>query len=167
MDNTTHHHSEETSFVPLIVTFAVVAVLTVVLQFFSTEVSSRGIMLYFMASFFLVFGGLKAINWKLFVEAFSSYDVLAQKSSLYAWSYPAIELLLGFAYLIRFALVATNVVTIVVMLITAYSILKVLIKKQTIVCACLGAIFKLPLSKVSLFESILMATMAALSLVKF
>ena len=61
--------------------------------------------------------------------------------------------------------VATNVAEIVLMLIGAAGVLKALIDKRSIRCACLGSVLNLPMTTVSLVEDVGMATLGGLALV--
>jgi cation transport ATPase len=115
----------------------------------------------FMAGFFLVFSFFKLLNLSAFANAYRGYDLIAAKSAAYAYAYPFIELALGIAYLIRWNPIATNWITLVVMIVSAAGVLNALRKRQLIECACLGTVFKLPMSKVTLIEDLSMAAMAA------
>ena len=119
----------------------------------------------FMAGFFVVFSFFKLLNLSGFVQAYRGYDLIAAKSAAYAWAYPFIELALGVAYLTRWQPQITHAATLVVMLISAAGVLNALRKRQLIECACLGTVFKLPMSKVTLIEDLSMALMAAVMLV--
>ena len=68
------------------------------------------------------------------------------------------------AYLTNFQPAMTNTVTLIVMSISAIGVLKSLLAKRKIRCACLGTVFNLPMSTVTLVEVSLMAAMAALML---
>jgi copper chaperone CopZ len=120
----------------------------------------------FMAGFFLVFSFFKLLNLSGFVQAYRGYDLIAAKSSAYAWAYPFIELALGVAYLIRWQPQITHWITLAVMLVSAAGVVNALRKRQLIECACLGTVFKLPMSKVTLIEDLTMAAMAAVMLTK-
>jgi copper chaperone CopZ len=115
----------------------------------------------FMAGFFLVFSFFKLLNLSAFAQAYRGYDLIASRSMGYAYAYPFIELALGVAYLIRWNPVATNWITLAVMLLSAAGVVNALRKRQLIECACLGTVFKLPMSKVTLIEDLSMAAMAA------
>ena len=119
----------------------------------------------FMAGFFVVFSFFKLLNLSGFVQAYRGYDLIAAKSAAYAWAYPFIELALGVAYLTRWQPQITHAATLAVMLISAAGVLNALRKRQLIECACLGTVFKLPMSKVTLIEDLSMALMAAVMLV--
>lgn len=119
----------------------------------------------FMAGFFLVFSFFKLLNLSGFVQAYRGYDLIAAKSAAYAWAYPFIELALGVAYLTRWQPQVTHWATLAVMLISAAGVLNALRKRQLIECACLGTVFKLPMTKVTLIEDLSMAMMAAVMLV--
>jgi copper chaperone CopZ len=118
-------------------------------------------MRHFMAGFFLVFSFFKLLNLSAFADAYSTYDVLARRSRTYAQAYPFIELLLGAAYLVNFEPTVTNVVTLVVMGVSTVGVVQSLFQKRKIRCACLGTVFNLPMSVVTLTEDLLMVAMAA------
>ena len=114
----------------------------------------------FMGSFFLVFGLLKVIRLKAFAMAYKKYDLLAMRSGLYAQVYPFLELALAAAFLLNFQVLVASWVTLVVMLIGALGVYLKLRKKEEIPCACLGTVFKVPMTWVTLVEDLLMAGMA-------
>ena len=118
----------------------------------------------FMAGFFLVFSFFKLLNMSGFVQAYRGYDLLGARSTAYAYSYPFIELALGVAYLTRWQPQITYWATLVVMGVSTAGVLNALRKRQLIECACLGTVFKLPMSKVTLIEDLSMASMAAVML---
>jgi copper chaperone CopZ len=120
----------------------------------------------FMAGFFLVFSFFKLLNLSGFVQAYRGYDLIAEKSTAYAWAYPFIELALGVACLTRWQPPITHWTTLALMLVSAAGVLNALRKRQLIECACLGTVFKLPMSKVTLIEDLGMAAMAALMLLQ-
>ncbi len=151
-------------FVPLIAIIAIVIGLTALKQWYYGWYPFSA-MSDFMGFFFLIFGGFKVINWKGFAEAYSTYDIIAKRSMAYAYFYPLIELSLGIAYLTRWQPMATNIITFIVMTISSIGVANELRKKKTIVCACLGAVFKIPMTWVTLTEDLLMAVMAAIMLI--
>jgi hypothetical protein len=118
------------------------------------------VMTNFMGGFFVAFSFFKLLDLRGFVDSFQSYDVAARLFRPYGYAYPFIELALGVAYLVRFAPVVTNVVTLAVMLVGIVGVLQALLQKRRIQCACLGTVFKLPMSKVAFIEDALMAAMA-------
>ncbi len=114
----------------------------------------------FMAGFFLVFGGFKLLKLSAFAEAYTTYDIIAKRSIWYAYAYPFIEIFLGLAYLFRFNLPLTNSITAIVMAISAIGVGIELAKNKEIMCACLGTVFKIPMTYVTLLEDLLMLGMA-------
>lgn len=114
----------------------------------------------FMAGFFLVFSFFKLLDLRAFAEAYVSYDVVAAKWYGYGYAYPFIELGLGLAYLGSFAPLATNLATLVVMGVSTVGVVKTLAARRKVRCACLGAVFNLPMSVVTLVEDVLMVGMA-------
>ncbi len=121
-------------------------------------------MRHFMAGFFLVFSFFKLLDLRGFVDTYRGYDLFARRSKGYAWAYPFIELGLGIAYLVDAWPVVVNAVTLVVMAVGAVGVLRVLLDKRSIRCACLGTALNLPMTKVTLVEDLTMATMAAVML---
>lgn len=119
------------------------------------------IMRHFMAGFFLVFSFFKLLDLRGFVSAYRMYDLPARAFAPWAWAYPFVELSLGVAYLVNAFPVATSIVTLVVMLVGAVGVLRVVLDKRRIRCACLGSALNLPMTKVTLVEDLAMAAMAA------
>lgn len=74
---------------------------------------------------------------------------------------PVIELGLGISYFTAFAPFATNIANCVVMSLSTVGVLRSLLKKTKIQCACLGTGFNLPISKVTLIEDLFMVSMSA------
>ncbi|MFY7963829.1 MAG: heavy-metal-associated domain-containing protein [Chitinophagaceae bacterium] len=123
-----------------------------------------GFMQYFMAGFFLVFSFFKMLNLKGFADSYKMYDVVAKQVPVWAYLYPFIELALGIAYTINLNPFITNVITLVVMNISIIGVLKSVLYKEKIQCACLGAVFNLPMSTVTIIEDALMIAMSAIML---
>lgn len=118
----------------------------------------------FMGGFFIAFSFFKLLDLRGFVDSFQTYDVVARPVRSYGYVYPFIELALGMAYVAGFAPVATNLITLVVMLVGIAGVSQALLQKRQIQCACLGTIFNLPMSKVTFIEDGVMAAMAAVML---
>ena len=93
------------------------------------------------------------------------YDVLAKKIPAWAYLYAFVEFGLGIAFLIDFNPILTNSLTLVVMTISIIGVLQSVLNKQKIQCACLGAVFNLPMSTVTIIEDGIMILMSAVMLV--
>ena len=119
---------------------------------------------FFMAGFFIAFSFFKFLNLKGFAESYGTYDVLAKQLLAYGYVYPFIELGLGIAYLTGFNPLVTNAATIVVMGFSSIGVIQSVLSKRQIQCACLGTVFNLPMSTVTIVEDLLMVAMAALML---
>lgn len=117
-------------------------------------------MSYFMGVFFIIFGGLKAYDVPGFAKRFTTYDVIALRFKAYAYVYPFIELGLGLAFILAPHNQLILYPTLVLGLIGLYSVHSSLVKGERLYCACLGTLFKLPLSYVAFFESLTMVVMA-------
>jgi hypothetical protein len=79
--------------------------------------------------------------------------------------YAFIELALGFAYLVNFNPFLTNGITFVVMSVSIVGVLKSVLYKRKIKCACLGTVFNIPMSTVTIVEDALMIAMSLLTLI--
>ena len=157
--------AEKDSYYPIFLIFGYITGITLLLSF------ARGFdlmqwMSSFMAGFFLLFSFFKLLNLQGFVTGYSTYDIVARQLPAYGYVYPFIELALGLSFLTGFHPLATNAVTLVVMGISTIGVVQSLLRKTVFQCACLGTIIKLPLSKVTLFEDLLMVAMSAIMLLK-
>ena len=151
------------SYLPLIIIFCTIGLLTIAKQItYGICVSSA--MADFMGFFFLIFGFFKVINIHGFADAYSTYDVIAKRSTAYAYIYPFLELALGAAYLSRYQLTITNYITLILMIVGSIGVVQALLAREQLVCACLGVVFKIPMTYVTLAEDLLMGVMAALML---
>lgn len=118
----------------------------------------------FMAAFFIVFSFFKMLDLQKFADAYSTYDIIAAKSRSYALAYPFLELSFGVLYLINPHSTFLNGTVAVVMAISSIGVIKSVMHKRKIQCACLGTIFQLPMSTLTIVEDLLMLTMALLLL---
>jgi len=121
--------------------------------------SDKGMTL-FMGLFFIVFSFFKFLDYKGFPDSFSRYDPLAKKIPVYAQVYPFIETLLGIAFLLEWQLKIALLTTVVVLSITTIGVLRSLLQKAQIECACLGTALKLPMTEATLIENGIMLVMS-------
>ena len=153
------------SYFPIFLRFAYIAGVTLLVQLVMGRFILIEWMSHFMAGFFLVFSFFKVMNLKGFAEGYRSYDVVAKAIPAYGFIYPFIELGLGIAFLTQWQPLATNIATLIVMGVSAIGVVQSLLRKSTFQCACLGTVIKLPLSKVTLFEDLLMVLMSIIMIV--
>lgn len=152
------------AFLPLIIIFSIIILLSIVRPLVVGAWNLHAFMYDFMGIFFIVFGSFKMWNLDAFAEAYSTYDLIAQRSKFYAYAYPFIEITLGILYLVRWNLTFVNSCTCIIMLINTVGVAKALATKKRFQCACLGTVFKIPMTYVTLIEDMLMAGMAAIML---
>lgn len=114
----------------------------------------------FMSGFFLSFSFFKLLHLNGFADSYSTYDIIAKRFRSWGFVYAFIELGLGLAYAANLAPVATNLVTLVVMSVSLAGVLQSVLAKRKIRCACLGAVFNLPMSTVTVVEDALMIGMS-------
>lgn len=115
---------------------------------------------YLMAGFFIAFSFFKFLDLKGFADSYSTYDLLAMRWRTYGFIYPFIEIAQGIAYIVGWEPIITNSVTAIVMGFSSLGVINSLLKKRTIQCACLGTVFNLPMSNVTLIEDAVMFFMA-------
>lgn len=150
---------------PLLTIVAYILGVSLVVELGQSNFEHTRWMTNFMAGFFLVFSFFKMLNIRAFASSYAMYDLLAMRWQAYGLIYPFIELGLGISYLISYQPYTTNLVTLIVMAFSSLGVIQSVINKQKIRCACLGTVFNLPMSTVTIIEDLLMAGMAAWMLI--
>ena len=120
----------------------------------------RDVLPDFMGLFFVVFSFFKYLDLRGFQSSFRRYDPLAKAIPFYAWLYPFLELSLGVLFLMRLELQLALWLTVAILGITTIGVVRVLLSKKEIDCACLGSVLKLPMTEATLIENALMIAMA-------
>ena len=146
---------------PLLLIFGFVTLVAFVMQINNDAFDVMQFMQHFMAGFFLVFSFFKFLDLKGFAESYAMYDVIAKRIPAWGYIYPFIELGLGLAFCINYQPNLTNIITLIIMSISIIGVLQSVLNKSKIQCACLGAVFKLPMSSVTIIEDGLMIAMSA------
>ncbi len=149
---------------PILLIFAFITGVSAIAAYQNEIFHGMQFMSVFMAGFFLVFSFFKFLDLKGFANSYAMYDVVAKKIPAYGFIYPFLELGLGIAYLINFNPVVTNWATIIIMGVSSIGVIESVLNKKKIQCACLGAVFNLPMSTVTIIEDLLMVGMAAVML---
>ncbi len=150
---------------PILLIFGYITTIAIITATHQTTFHWMQAMNIFMAGFFLTFSFFKMLDLKGFAESYSMYDIVAKKLNSWGFIYAFIELALGIAYAINFQPLFTNIVTLVVMSISIIGVLQSVFNKRKIKCACLGAVFNLPMSTVTIIEDALMIAMSAAMIV--
>ncbi len=149
---------------PLLTVFAYILLITFLIEL-TSGFNIMHWMSNFMSAFFLTFSFFKMLDLKGFAESYSSYDIIAKRWIDYGYVYAFIELALGIAFIIQFNPIITNAVTLVIMIISIIGVLQSVLNKRKIKCACLGAVFNLPMSTVTIIEDLLMIIMSGSMLI--
>jgi len=167
-DDTMAQPMEESSwfatYKPLFVLFSLILIVSFIASYHAGELAPTLWMRYFMAGFFLCFSYFKLINIKGFADSYSMYDIVAKRIKAWGLIYPFVELALGIAYVTNFAPFTTNIITVAVMGISSVGVIESVANKKKIQCACLGAVFNLPMSTITIIEDLLMVAMAGVML---
>jgi hypothetical protein len=168
-DNHSMHHSTESTKFEYF-KFAVIIMAIVAFAYYLDANITTGtseFLRYFMGIFMITFATFKFAGYKMFVEMFPMYDLVARRAKLYAYLFPFLEFGLGALFLLSAPVSVRSGLVILVMGVSAMGVINsVYIEKKTIQCACLGNIIKLPLSGVTIFEDVLMVV-AAVAMLAF
>jgi copper chaperone CopZ len=148
------------TYAPVLLIFVYLFSVTTIVELIADRIDISRWMRHFMAGFFLIFSFFKMLNLKGFKDSYAMYDIIARKFPVWGYMYVCIEVLLGIAFLTNFNPVLTNSVTLLVMSVSIVGVLNAVLDKKTIQCACLGAVFKLPMSTVTIIEDGLMIAMS-------
>lgn len=149
-----------TTYKPILLIFGYITTIAIIAALKQNGFDWMTGMRIFMAGFFLTFSFFKMLDLKAFAESYAMYDIVAKKLKAWGFVYAFIELALGIAYATGFNPLLTNIVTLAVMTISIVGVLQSVFNKRKIQCACLGAVFNLPMSTVTIIEDALMIAMS-------
>ena len=121
-------------------------------------------MLDFMGLFYIVFSFFKMLDLNGFKRSFCMYDPIAKRVPFYGKIYPFIETVLGLMFLMRFEIDIALIVTLIILGFTTIGVIRALLNKKSIRCACLGTALKLPMTEATFIENAIMILMAVLML---
>lgn len=155
-----HQVSKYKTYYPLFLIVLFIVGVGILVQYPFDNFSFVLLMRHFMAGFFIVFSFFKLLDVPSFIRSYRAYDIIAKKWKGWAWLYPYLELGLGIAYLIDLNPFWVNTVTVVVMGISSLGVIQTNLARKQIECACLGTVFKLPMSVVTVIEDVSMVIMA-------
>jgi hypothetical protein len=145
---------------PLLILLAYLLLVIAAASIASEHFHPMEAMRLFMGGFFIAFSFFKMLDLHGFADAYRSYDFVAKAWPGYGLVYPIIELALGLAYLAEWQPFGVNLATAVIMGVSLVGVIKAVASKETIRCACLGTVFNLPMSTITIIEDGLMLIMA-------
>jgi copper chaperone CopZ len=159
-------HGEKKSWLqtykPILLIFGYLLGITLLLEYTDGTFIWMRWMTHFMAAFFLVFSFFKLLNLRGFADSYSMYDVIAKSWNGWGYVYAFLELALGVAFLTGFRPLLTNTVTFVLMSVSIIGVLQSVLNKRKIKCACLGDVFNVPMSTITVIEDALMIGMSVI-----
>lgn len=147
---------------PIVLVFTYITLVTLSVQWVRQEFDIWIWMRHFMAGFFLAFSFFKMLDLSAFADSYMSYDIIARRWRGWGYLYGFIELGLGLSYLVGWHPLLTNIIAFTVMSISIIGVLQSVLNKRKIQCACLGAVFNLPMSTVTIIEDALMIAMSGM-----
>ena len=154
----------QVTYFPLLLLGAYLVGVVGVLELQTGSWNSMRAMRNFMGAFFLTFSFFKMLDLRGFADSYRMYDIMARRFPRFAYVYPFIELMLGVGYITGFQPVIVNFASLLVMSVSSVGVVQSLLQKRKIRCACLGSVFNLPMSTVTLIEDGLMMAMAIATL---
>lgn len=163
-DSMKRHKRPLKDFLPIIVIAAVIVLFTTLMVVFVDRSFEFG-MRMFMGGFFAIFGAFKVFNLRKFADVYQTYDVVAKRSRFYAYLYPFFEIALALLYFANIGGIYRDIFTFVLMSVSTIGVVQKLRQKEEIPCACLGMVFTLPMTWVTLVEDVLMAVEALIMII--
>jgi copper chaperone CopZ len=157
-DNPTKVPSKAKQLFPLGLIFVFLIGGTIIIHFPNFE--TQAVLPDFMGLFFVVFSFFKFLDIKGFQKNFRRYDPFAKSLPFYGWLYPFMELTLGVLFLMQWEVQLALWLTLGILSITTIGVVRVLLSKQQIQCACLGSVLNLPMTEATLIENAVMISMA-------
>lgn len=145
---------------PILIIAGYITLASLIAAFSGDDFSGMTFMRIFMAGFFLMFSFFKMLDLKGFATSYAMYDIVAMKVPAWGYIYAFIELGLGIAFAVDFNPIITNSVTAIVMSVSLIGVLQSVLNRRKIQCACLGAVFNLPMSTITIIEDGLMILMS-------
>jgi copper chaperone CopZ len=119
----------------------------------------------FMGGFFLAFSFFKMLDLPAFANSYAMYDIIAMRWNKWGYVYAIIEFILGLAFVFSWYPIATNLITLVVMGVSLPGVVISVVQKKKIQCACLGTVFNLPMSTLTIVEDSIMILMSMVMLI--
>ena len=159
-----HNKFQLTTYKPLLLVIGFILLVSI-LSSYKTSFQLMNWMNNFMGGFFMAFSFFKFLDLNGFSNSFSTYDIIAKKWKSYGKIYPFIELGLGVAYLLAIYSAITNTICILILTASTIGVIQAVLSKKQIQCACLGTVFNLPMSTVTVIENFTMISMAIFSLI--
>jgi len=145
---------------PVYLIFGFLILLTLLIPVLKGSFNLEQSMMQFMGGFFISFSFFKFLDLRGFADSYSSYDLVARAWRGWGYWYAFIELILGISFLVGYNPFLTNAVTLVVMSISIVGVFQSVLSKKKIRCACLGTVFNLPMSRLTIIEDALMIVMS-------
>lgn len=163
-DHRSNTASSIAAFKPLIVVLVFILLLVLMSQLVKGAFDWMESMRLFMAGFFIAFSFFKFLDLKGFAQAYQSYDIIARVFTSWGYIYPFIELSLGIFFLFNLIPFYANLITLVVLGISSIGVIRSVLAKSEIKCACLGTGFNLPMTTVTIIEDLSMVVMSVIML---
>lgn len=158
LDKSLQQPSKLKQLFPLFLIFGFISLSTVLIHFPSFD--TNAMMHDFMGLFFMVFSFFKLLDLGGFQRSFKQYDPLAAALPFYGWVYPFLELGLGLCYILDIVPDGILIATILLLGITTIGVIRVLMQKKQMQCACLGSVLNLPMTEATFIENAIMLVMA-------
>lgn len=156
---------ENYSYRPLLLVLGFILLVVLIHEYNAGNFDWMRAMRNYMGGFFIAFSFFKLLDLKGFAYSYMSYDIITKRWLGWGFIYPFVELILGILFLTSLQMKYTLIATIIVMGVSSIGVIRSVLDKQKIKCACLGTGFNLPMSTVTIIEDLGMVVMALAGLI--
>ena len=135
-----HNKFQLTTYKPLLLVIGFILLVSI-LSSYKTSFQLMNWMTNFMGGFFIAFSFFKFLDLNGFSNSFATYDIIAKNWKSY------------------------GKICILILTASTIGVIQAVLSKKQIQCACLGTVFNLPMSTVTVIENFTMISMAIFSLI--
>lgn len=151
-------------FQPLLIILAYIIVSSILMEIREPIFEGMRFCSYIMGWTFLYFSFLKMLNLCKFAKSFQKYDLISRFIPIYSYFYPFIEGFLSIMFFYRLFPIVINSIALFLLVINLIGVVIVLKSGKSVDCACVGAVFKLPMTVVTIIEDLIMIIMCIVML---
>lgn len=122
---------------------------------------------YILGTILIVASLIKLTDWKSFAERYSTYDIFARRSKVYAYGYPVFELIFGCLYFVFASSPVLWFLTLGLILLNTFSLVQRYQSHRTFRVSTNDGLLPISLPVFGVVESVIMLTLAGLLLFMF
>ena len=120
----------------------------------------------FLGFFLCLAAMLKFFDLQGFQQAFQEYDIVTQRYPFYGYLFPLFEMILGLGFITNTLPILVSLLTLVLMSVTAFGVIRCTLSGKKATCAFMGTVFNHALSTMSIVGIVGVALLALINLVR-